>query len=389
MDFYQYFQNKDLTKIPNKGLHYEQKTTPDLLWCISSVILDITKDNRNLIFSDNEIRGSSLFNNLMQDYFSKAPQNTADNEYNKVSSYQLGLLAYSGILEQVNDRPKQFKMVNLQALEYMSLSDFNASKFLIEYTEKFLIDNNLINYFENYKNNPNQENYNIIKDKYWEWALLNTRIRGADRKHTYRVLNKIFNVYCYKHRIPGEDKSKIINGPCPYSFLIYNRTNFRDENMPVGMTRRDYINSIISDINNNGVVASVLIQKAKDDIRRKYNGISEIQDIEFIPNHGVHIHHILPQSSYKEFAAFRENLIALTPGQHFSLAHIQGNTQRISPDFQKICLRRKFQHIKESIQNGENFYMLNNFIKLINSAFTLQLSEESTFNEIDTALQLI
>ena len=138
MDFYQYFQNKDLTKIPNKGLHYEQKTTPDLLWCISSVILDITKDNRNLIFSDNEIRGSSLFNNLMQDYFSKAPQNTADNEYNKVSSYQLGLLAYSGILEQVNDRPKQFKMVNLQALEYMSLSDFNASKFLIEYTEKFL-----------------------------------------------------------------------------------------------------------------------------------------------------------------------------------------------------------------------------------------------------------
>jgi hypothetical protein len=117
MDFQEYFQNRNLEKTPRQGLHYEQKTTPDLLWCVSSVILDITKNDRNLVFSDNEIRLSPLFNNLMQDYFSKAPQDTADNEYNKVSSYQLGLLAYSGILEQINDKPKQFKIVNLQALK--------------------------------------------------------------------------------------------------------------------------------------------------------------------------------------------------------------------------------------------------------------------------------
>ncbi|MCX6751914.1 MAG: hypothetical protein NTZ87_00185 [Candidatus Nomurabacteria bacterium] len=43
MDFQEYFQNKNLKKTPSQGLHYEQKTTPDLLWCVSLVILDITK----------------------------------------------------------------------------------------------------------------------------------------------------------------------------------------------------------------------------------------------------------------------------------------------------------------------------------------------------------
>ncbi|MCX6751913.1 MAG: hypothetical protein NTZ87_00180 [Candidatus Nomurabacteria bacterium] len=324
----------------------------------------------------------------MQDYFSKPSQNLAPGEYNKVSSYQLGLLSYAGILEQVNNRPKKYKIKKLEALEYMSVNDLNASKFLTEYTEKFLSDNGLITYFQNYKNNPNQANHLIAKDKYWEWAKINTAVKGTDPKHTYRVFNKIFNVYCYKHRIPGEDGSNVTDGPCPYSFLIYNRTNFRDENMPTGMTRREYTEKMLSDINTNGVVEVVLVQKAKAEIKRKYNGESEIQDVAlgFIPNGGVHIHHILPQSTHRQFALYRENLIALTPGQHFSSAHVQGNTQRVDPIFQKTCLKRKFEHIKESIQNGEDFYVLSKFIQVINSAFNLQLNEASTINEVGTAL---
>jgi len=364
MNFEEYFKNKNLVKTPHEGLHYEQKTTPDLIWCVAFIILDITKNDRGLVFTDKEIRSSPLFNELMQDYFSKAPQHLAGSEYDKLSSYQLGLLAYAGILEEINGRPKKYKLLQLEALEYISRNDLSASKFLTEYTEKFLFDNRLISYFEIYKNNPTQANYSAIKDKYWEWAQINTDIRGTDRKHTYRVLNKIFNVYCYKHRIPGEDRSKISDGPCPYSFLIYNRKNFRDEDMPSGMTRREYIKYILSDIDAGGVVGAVLLQKVKAEIKRKYNGVSELQDqvYGFIPESGVHIHHILPQHTHTQFALFRENLIALTPGQHLSFAHVQGNTQRINPDFQKICLRKKFDHIKESLESGEDFYVLSRFI---------------------------
>lgn len=391
MDFNRYFQSKDLTKTPKQGLHYEQKTTPDLLWCVSLVILDVTKNDRDLVFSDNEIRLSPLFDTLMQDYFSKPSQALAPGEYNKVSSYQLGLLSYAGILEQVSNRPKKYKIVNLEALEYMSVNDLNASKFLTEYTEKFLSDNGLISDFENYKNNPTQANHIIAKDKYWEWAKINTAIKGTNPQHTYRVFNKIFNVYCYKHRIPGEDGSNITSGPCPYSFLIYNRTNFRDENMPSGMTRREYTESVLSDIDAGGVVGAVLQQKAKADIKKKYNGISEIQELEynFTPEGGVHVHHMLPQHSHPQFAIFRENLIALTPGQHLSYAHVQGNTHRINPDFQKVCLKRKFENIKTSINNREDFYVLNKFVQILNSALNLQLSETSTIDEIDLALSAI
>jgi hypothetical protein len=391
MNFQEYFRDKNLTKTPKQGLHYEQKTTPDLLWCVSLVVLDITKSDRNLIFSDNEIRLSPLFDSLMQDYFSKPSQALALGEYNKVSSYQLGLLSYAGIIEQISNRPKKYQIRNLSALEYMSVNDLNASKFLTEYTEKFLLDNGLISVFENYKNDPTQANHLIAKDKYWEWAKINTAIKGTDRKHTYRVFNKMFNVYCYKHRIPGEDGSNVTDGPCPYSFLIYNRKNFRDENKPAGMTRKDYTEKVLLEIDTSGVVGTVLLQKVKAEIKKKYNGISEIQDQEFgfIPESGVHIHHILPQSSHPQFALDRENLIALTPGQHLSLAHIQGNTQRINSDFQKVCFKRKFQHIKESLESGEDFYQLGKFAQVLNSAFNFQLNEASTAQEIDTALSSV
>ena len=391
MDFKTYFQSKDLRKNPKQGLHYEQKTTPDLLWCVSLVILDITNNERNLVFSDSDIRLSPVFDNLMQDYFSKPAQNLAENEYNKVSSYQLGLLVYSGILTQVNKRPKKYRIAELQALEYMAVNDLNASKFLTEYTEKFLADNALLPYFETYKNVLTQENHLLAKEGYWAWAKINTAVKGTDPRHSYRVFNKIFNVYCYKHRIPGEDGANITNGPCPYSFLIYNRKNFRDENKPAGMTRKVYTEKMLLDIDASGVVGAVLSQKVKAEIKRKYNGVSEIQDqaFGFIAESGVHVHHMLPQHSHPEFSLFRENLIALTPGQHLSLAHVQGNTQRINPDFQKVCLKRKFEHIKKSLHNGEDFYSLGKFIQVINSAFNLELSETSSMAEIATALSVI
>jgi hypothetical protein len=391
MNFETYFQSKNLKKVPKEGLHYEQKTTPDLLWCVSLVILDVTKNNRTQIFSDKDIRLSPVFDNLMQDYFSKPPQNVAPNEYNKVSSYQLGLLSYAGILEQVSDRPKKYKINSLPALEYMAVNDLNASKFLTEYTEKFLEDNGLISYFNQFKDNPNQANHVVAKDKYWEWAKINTAIKGSNPQHTYRVFNKIFNVFCYKHKIPGEDGSNVTDGPCPYSFLIYNRTNFRDENKPVGMTRKEYQEKVLADIDAGGVVQVVLIQKAKDEIRKKYNGTSEIQEVEynFTANSGVHIHHILPQSSFPQFSLYRENLIALTPGQHLSFAHVQGNTQRVDSNFQKICIKRKFENIKESLNRGESFYNLSQFVDIFNNALNLNLNKNSSISEIDSAIATV
>jgi len=390
MDFAEYFRNKSLKKTPHMGVHYEQKITPDLIWCVSYVILDLTKDDSGRAFTDKDIRESSIFNSLMQDYFSKAPQENAENEYNKVSSYQLGLLTYAGVLDQVSARPKKYKINNIDILKYVAINDLNASQFLCEYTEKFIIDNGLITVFNNYKKNSNQDNYLKLKEAYWEWAKVNTAVRGNDRKHTYRVFNKMFNVFCYKNRLPGEDASNITVGPCPYSFLIYNRTNFRDKDVPTGMTRQQYQEQVLSDIDSGGVVET-LLQKAKDIIRIRHGDDSEIKDpnLGYTANSGVHVHHILPRHSYAQFSLSKENLIALTPGQHLSFSHVEANTRSINPQFQIVCLKTKFKEIKESVDLADGFYDLREFIKILNICFNWSLKDDSTIDEVESAMKNI
>ena len=390
MDFNQYFRTKSLVKTPRVGVHYEQKTTPDLLWCVAHVILDLTKEDANRVFSDDDVRESSVFNSLMQDYFSKPPQEEAENEYNKVSSYQLGVLSFAGILDQTGARPKRYRVNVMEALEYIAVNDFNATRFLGEYTEKFIQDNGLSDVFENYRRNPNQDNHLHAKEAYWNWARAHTAIKGDDRKHTYRVFNKMFNVFCYKNRLPGEDASNITLGACPYTFLIYNRENFRDKDMPTGMTRQQYYNEVLSEIDEEGVVET-LLQKAKDAVKLKHGNNSEIQDpgLGYLPNGGIHVHHILPRHSYSQFSLTKENLISLTPGQHLSRAHIEANTRTINQEFQIICLKKKFEHIRASLDAGDNFYDLKEFIKILNTCFNWTLDENSSAEQVGVALVAI
>lgn len=387
MDFALYFQEKNLRKVPKEGIHFEQKTTPDLLWCVAQVVLDVTKDDNEYEFTDKEdIRKSELFNELMQDYFSKAPQSEAEDEYNKVSSYQLGLMTFAGILKEVSSRPKKYKIVHRNSLVYMAQNDLYASKFLTEYTEKFVKDNGLWTSFERYLLKPTQQNYVQCKEDYWVWARRNTDVRTNNPQHSFRVYNKIFNVLCYKHHVGGQSGSIVTEGPCPYSFLIYNRENFRDKDKPTGMTRQAYAEIILSDINHEGVVAT-LLKKAKESVARKY-GDSEITDPElgYLPDNGVHVHHILPISYNAQFSLVRENLIALTPGQHLSYAHIKGNTQIISPKYQAICLLKKFENIIASIEANENFYSYVSFIDVVNACYEWNLSRD--INSDDLAVML-
>ncbi len=383
MDFEEYFKNKNLKKIPHKGIHYEQKTTPDLIWCVAHVILDITKYDRAKVFSDTvDVRKSPLFNSLMQDYFSKPPQEQAENEYNKVSSYQLGLLTFIGVLDQVGERPKKYRVKDFKVLEYIAINDLNASKFLGEYTEKFLHDNELWQFFDNYRKNPHQDNHLKAKEAYWNWAKINTAIKGSDRRHTYRVFNKIFNIFCYRNRLPGEEASNITNGPCPYSFLIYNRSNFRDKDMPSGMTRQQYQRETLTEIENGGIVETFL-HKVKEIIKQKYNYDSEIKDPRwgYAPERVVEAHHILPSHSYQQFSLSRENLIVLTPDQHRSFAH-QGSYKTTNPSFQLVCLKAKLDHIKDSIESGENFYNIDVFIEIINACYSLKIERSASIEKI-------
>lgn len=383
-----YIESLDLTKTPEKlGVHFEQKITPDLLWCVAATIIGLTGRNINFEFGDKEIRTSPYFISLMRDYFTKPTQNSnTENEYNKVSKYQCGLLEYVGVLRRTANRPRKLKIKNLQALEFISNHDRSALEFLKYYVEKLLIDNGLMAIFKKYKKDPSQQNYESVKDKYWQWAKEHTGVRTNNPQHSYRVVNKIFNLYAYSHRIPGESSARVTSGICPYTNLVYNRVNFRDVNMPTGISRREFTESIELDESDPNIFRS-LVMRSKQDVRQRHRK-SEIavKEYNYHDDEGIHAHRVLPESQYNQFAFFKENIICLTPGQHLSLAHVRGNTHRVDSGFQKICLKYKLKSIEDSMLLEDNFYNLENFITLINIFPSINLPLDSDLETVRRTL---
>jgi len=384
-----YFRGLDLTKTSKKtGIHFEQKITPDLLWCIAQVILSITGDNNSMIFSDKEIRTSRVFDSLMKDYFSKPGQEKdTENEYNKISSYQLGLLTYSCVLKQVGQRPKQYQIEEIEILRFIASSELNSIKFLGFYVDKFLKDNRLLEILKNYEKQPIQSNYIKAKAEYLKWARINTKVRGLDPKHSNRVFNKIFNIFTYTHKLPGELRARIMHGTCPYFFLIYNQPNFRDIKKPFGISRHVFYKSFVIKADKR-VQIQIRVRQVKQEVKERHQN-SEVQELKwgYKKDIGIAAHRILMESEYPEFAFFRENVIVLTPGQHFSFAHPKGNTQMVDEKFQIVCLLAKLKSIEYSINKKDSFYKLKNLILILNKRFNWNLDEKMNIKTIRNKLK--
>jgi hypothetical protein len=82
-------------------------------------------------------------------------------------------------------------------------------------------------------------------------------------------------------------------------------------------------------------------------------------------------------------------LIALTVSQHYQKAHEKGNTYITNKDYQYVCLLAKSDTIEKSITRGEMTYTIPNFVYVLNTGLSLDLSSSETIqglkNEIDLA----
>lgn len=133
------------------------------------------------------------------------------------------------------------------------------------------------------------------------------------------------------------------------------------------------------------------VNKAKTYLRKfndKYfGGRSEYVDILAAHAPATHIHHIFPKSQYPTIAAFYENLIALTPAQHLQEAHLNGNTQIVSLDFQYALLIVKLDHIKRNLEGtdgAEPFYSFKDFMFVLDTGMGTDYFEKIDENDFDT-----
>lgn len=111
------------------------------------------------------------------------------------------------------------------------------------------------------------------------------------------------------------------------------------------------------------------ITAAKKAIKKKYKNTSEHKD-RFSHNADAgYRHHIIQQTSFPQFADYKENIINITAEQHRQ-AHLIGiskayNTSQVNLNYQKKLLS-KLADIETSLINNENFYELEKFIELTN-----------------------
>lgn len=376
--------NYDIRKSHN-ARWIDQKCTPDVLCIIADCILEFVNSHpEKEYFTSIDIWHNEYTIKNVESIFKKpTPDETkARNEYDKFFQQPMELFSYTGILKKKKDgRYNYYKLWNKMLLEYISIREMNSLHFLDLYITKVLSDSGIYKYFVDFFRNPNNDTYYKMKNEFGRFTVFNTPINGIVECN--RIFTKVLNPLAFSRNCYGTEKGKMSKGKITKDMLMYNRMNFRDiySEKPKDMTRKEYLIKI--DYKPNENLITYQTNKAKKLLRiynEKFNnGESEVKD-EYAVGKATHMHHIFPVNEFKELSSYVENIIALTPGQHFSEAHPNGNTQLINKNFQQICLVAKTNDIKESLiyNSKETIYTFDD----LKYVLAIGLDDDS-FNQIE------
>ena len=351
-------------RVSGSGRWIDQKCTPDVLSFQADCIYNYVTQHPNQPFYTQDIWFNDYaIENTMAIF--KKPSPTTDkarNEYDKFFGQPLKLLGYSKVLNETKDGTKNVYTVNnLELLEYIAISERNALKFLHRYIEKVLSDSDLLSSFISFfmdqksavgNKDKMQTLYLKVKDDFFYFTKRYTPINGD--LECGRIFTKVINPLAYFNNACGTEGCHISKDMITFDVLMYNRNNFTDiyANKPKGVTRKEYalsnpvkINEQYYDYQSNK--AKKFLRLFNDQVR---HGQTEHLEKEHLNDLAIHIHHIFPKAMYPEICYYLENLIALTPTQHYNYAHLNGHTQEINIEYQRLLLLSKADRIKENIE---------------------------------------
>jgi len=313
----------------------DQKCTPDVICIIADCIINYLENDRNKEFTVKDIWNSDYSIDIIESIFRKpgVDSEASSNEYDKFFSQPIKLLAYSQVLSEEHSGHKNYyKLKNYDLLDYISIRDRNALDFLILYIEKVLKDSNLLEDFNIFFEVQTKESYLAIKQRYINFIKNNTDKNGSTE--ISRIFTKVINPLAFKFRKCGTENGRISNSAITYDMLLYNRLNWRDSEVakPKNITRKEFEQYM--DIKNDNIL-TYNVDKAKRRIKqfndRYRDGLSEMKiNGEYPSEKATQMHHIFPQNEYPTIANYLENIIALTPNQHYLEAHPDNNTQYIN-----------------------------------------------------------
>lgn len=342
----------------------DQKVTPDVLCAVCECVIEFLGDDLQKEFTKNDIWRSDYAQTLITESFNKPNLQDADSEYDKFFAQPLKTLAYSKVLNETKKGNKNVYTVNhFDILEYISLRERNALNFLEIYLSKIILESGLQRVFDNFFEQQDKASLETLRNTLSAFYLANTSIKKD--LEPPRIYNKIINILAFKKRAKGSIRGAISQFSLPIEEIRYNRVNWRDIGKDKGITREDF-NATLDSNEEIGGYYKYNVQKAKKFVR-KIHPFSEIHRFEAYP--GLQAHHIFMESEFPEIADYPENIICLTPNQHFFRAHPNNKTSVIDKSYQLICLTSKLDSIEINYRNGQTDYSLSDFVEVLNIGF--------------------
>ncbi|GAA8810029.1 hypothetical protein DUHN30_04510 [Helicobacter pylori] len=358
----------------------DQKCTPDVLSIVADCILEFTQYSIKKSFSVKDIWNNPYTNENVKMIFSKPDLNSnfSKHEYDKFFSQPIKLLAYSGILFETKTSNRNIHTIqNIELLEYLMQRETNALRFLILYIQKVLTDSGIYPLFDNFLQKQDTESFKQLKDGFTHFTINNTAINNATE--CFRIFTKIINPLAFYYGKQGTRKGFLSNTIITKDELNYNRINWRDIGKNKNTTRQEHELISYSIVAN----SNYLISKAKK-VVKQYNdnfnhSFSEVKGNEIVQ--ATQIHHIFPIQDFPLIADYIENLIALTPNQHFVYAHPNNQTRLIDKDFQHICLLAKTNTI---FNDTQGVYDLEHYIFVLNMGL-----KTTIFSQVNNKWELL
>lgn len=341
----------------------DQKCTPDVVCAVAECILEYTSDDESKRFTKDDIWRSNYANELIQESFTKPDlsEESVNSEYDKFFAQPMKLLAYCNILNEIQEGANFYTINRRDLLLHISRHERNAINFLDIYLTKVMTDSGLIKRFENFYEKQDGASLSALRDTLKSFYHTYTKVKNDFEPP--RIFNKIINILAFKRRKKGTVRGNISANTLTIDEIRYNRINWRDVKKDKTMSRQEYKLLIEGEINKNTGYYKYQIEKAKRFVK-DIEKVSEIHRFECYP--GSQAHHIFMASEFPEIADCPENIICITPNQHFYRAHPNNRTQVIDRDYQLVCLLCKLDSIEINYRSGRDDYSLADFTNVLN-----------------------
>ena len=356
----------------------DQKCTPDVIWSIADFI-GVYVDEVNDQFTVNDIWHSDYAQQSVDETYSKpgTKSEKAGNEYDKFFSQPINLLCYAGVIKDIGTGKRHSYIVeNKGVLEYIARNDIYSYRFLVMYITNVLKDSGLYNLFDTFFEEQNKSSFARVKEAFIAFYKRYTPVQGDFEPK--RIFTKVINpLACNKHKL-GSVKGRLSERNIPYSDLMYNRDNFRDVNSekPKEITRKEWEERI--GVRPNIGYWTQLMNSAKRRLKQfntEYRfGLSELS--RYLEGHddsepATQIHHIFPRNEFPAIMHYLENLICLTPNEHFGFAHPNNVTGMIDLAAQKELLIAKTYSIEENLTSNdeEHIYEFDNLLHVLSEGW--------------------